>query len=285
VKTRNIFFTLVLAAGTCPSHGALLVNWGGDYVTGNTNYSRAVTSSSNAYPSGTGRSKSLAWSESTVLNPTSGYSGVSSTFYGGFFDSHDGTVTTAANITATNRINNSGSADQLYYRFQTPADTSKTTITVGGGISWVQDDFLALSTATIVFDSTSSLNMSIQTVSGGMGVRWMVKDDAQWYISNTSYTTSGSKSLSGASLLAETWLAFNPGAGLLEPTGTYASHTFTDVSAVGYFGWANLTGTAATTSDLVLTAFSVDGVEAVPEPSTVLLGGLGIMALLRRRRA
>jgi hypothetical protein len=113
----------------------------------------------------------------------------------------------------------------------------------------------------------------------------MVKDDTQWYISNTSYTTAGSKSLSGASLLAETWLAFNPGTSLLEPTGTYTSHTFADISAVGYFGWANLTGTAATTSDMVLTAFSANGVESIPEPGSPLLGGLGMLALLRRRRA
>jgi hypothetical protein len=242
----------------------LLVNWGGDYVAANTNYSRTVSAVANAYPSGTGRSKSLAWSENTVLNPTSSYSGVSSIFYGGYFTSHDGTATTAANITASNRITNNTSLDQLYYRFQTPADTGKTATTAGGGISWVKNDFLALSAATIVFNSTSSLNMSIQTLSGGMGVRWMVKDGSQWYISNTSHTTTGSKSLSGASLLAESWLAFNPETSLLEPTGTYAPHTFGSITAVGYFGWANLTGTAATTSDMVVTAFSANGVAAPP---------------------
>lgn len=285
MKTRIFLSILALAAVTDSANAALLVNWGGDYVSANANYSRSASAVNTAYPSGTGRSKSVGWSEGTVLNPTSGYSGVSSTFYGGYYDSHDGTVTTTSNITAASRITDSGTADQLYYRFQTPTDASKTSITVGGGVSWLQNDFLNLSAATIVFDNTSSLNMNIRTLSGGIGVRWMVKDDTQWYISNTSYTTSGSKSLSGASLLAETWLAFNPGTSLLEPTGTYATHTFADVSAVGYFGWGNLTGTASTTSDLVLTAFSANGVDAVPEPSAVLLGSLGMLALLRRRRA
>jgi MYXO-CTERM domain-containing protein len=41
---------------------------------------------------------------------------------------------------------------------------------------------------------------------------------------------------------------------------------------------------ALTTSDIVLTAFSVNA-SAIPEPSAVLLGGFGMLALLRRRRA
>lgn len=93
-KVTTLLSIAALSSGTM--HAALLVNWGGDYVTLNTNYSRAVTSASTACPSGTGRSKSLA-----------------------------------------------------------------------------------LSTATIVFDNTSSLNMSIQTLGGGMGMRWMAKDDSQ----------------------------------------------------------------------------------------------------------
>jgi len=52
---------------------------------------------------------------------------------------------------------------------------------------------------------------------------------------------------------------------------------------VGYFGWANLTGTASTTTDIVLTSFAVD---AVPEPTTwaLLAGSLTTIMVLRRRR-
>jgi hypothetical protein len=87
MKIKLLTLSTIVALSGGAAHAALLVNWGGDYVTANVNYSRAVSSVATACPSGTGRSKSLGWSEGTVLNPTSGYSGVSSTFYGGFFAS------------------------------------------------------------------------------------------------------------------------------------------------------------------------------------------------------
>jgi hypothetical protein len=273
----------------------LVVNWGGNYVAANVIYARANTANAFAYPSGTGRSKVLAWSESTLLNPASGYSGTSASFYGGYFDSHDGTLTTAANITATARITDSGVTDQLYYRFQTPADANKTTVQVGGGISWLKADFLSLSDTTIALDASSSLSMNIVTLTTSApasqpapAVRWMIKDGAQWYVSSTSYTTTGSKSLSGASLLSETWLTFNPASSLFEPTGTYATHDFADITAVGYFGWVTLSTAAASTTDIVLNGFAANfTAAAVPEPSTVTLALAGVAMLLvsRRRRA
>lgn len=280
VKLTTLLTIATLSGGS--ANAALLVNWGGDYVSANVNFARSTANNAFAYPSGTGRSKVVAWNESTALSPSASYSGVSSTFYGGYFASHDGTVTNAPNITTSARITNSGTTDQIFLRLQTPADTSKTAASVGAGVAWLKSDFLNNSTATITFDTTSSLNITLQTLTSGADLRWMVKDGAQWYVSNTAHTTSGSKSLSGASLLAETWLAYNPGSSLLEPSGTYASHNFTDITAVGYFGWMDISGTALTTSDIVVTAFSAN---AIPEPYSALLGGLGLLALLRRRRA
>jgi len=281
---KTLLILGLAVAGTYSANAALLVNWGGDYVITTTNYGRSATSANNAYPSGTGRSKSVAWSESAAFNPSSGYSGTSSTFYGGYFASFDGTVSGSSSITIRARVENNGTTDQLNYRFQTPSDATKTTSNVGGGISWLKGDFLNFSAGTPSFDSTSSLNMSIQTISGSAAVRWMVQEGSQWYISNTAYTTAGAKSLSGASLLSETWLAFDPATvNMLEPTGTYAAQTFNNITGVGYFGWANLTGTASTTTDIVLTSFAVD---AVPEPTTwaLLAGSLTTIMVLRRRR-
>ena len=286
---KTLLILGLATVGISSATASVIVNWGGDYVTtGNVNYNnagnRAVSAVANAYPSGTGRSKSVSWNESTQLSPTASYSGTSATFYGGYFDSHDGTVTTAGSITATARITNSGTTDQLYYRFQTPSDATKTTVNVGGGISWLKSDFLSFSAGTPSFDSTSSLSMNIATISGSAAVRWAVKEGSQWYISNTSYTTNGAKSLSGVSLTGETWLAFDPATvNMLQPTGSYAAQTFSNITGVGYFGWANLTGSAATTTDIVLTSFAVD---AVPEPATwaLLVGSLTTVMILRRRR-
>lgn len=282
MKTKLLTLSTIAALSGGVAQAALLVNWGGDYVTGNANFARATANNEFAYPSGTGRSKVVAWNESTALNPSASYSGVSSTFYGGYFSSHDGTNTTAPKITTTARITESGTTDRIYLRLQTPADTSKTAASVGAGVAWLKSDFLNNSTATITFDTTSSLNITLQTLTSGVDLRWMVKDGTQWYVSNTTNTTSGSKSLSGASLLAETWLAFNPSTSLLEPSGTYASHSFTNITAVGYSGWMDISSALLTTSDIVVTAFSVN---AIPEPSSALLGGLGLLAMLRRRRA
>jgi hypothetical protein len=282
MKAKLIALSVAAALSAGSAHAALLVNWGGDYVTANVNFARSTTNNAFAYPSGTGRSKVAAWNESTALSPSSSYSGVSSTFYGGFFASHDGTVTNAPNITTSARIANSGTTDQIYLRLQTPLDASKTAASVGGGVAWLKSDFLNNSTATITFDTTSSLNITLQSLTSGAEVRWMIKDGTQWYVSNAAHTSSGSKSLSGASLLAETWLAYDPGSSLLEPTGTFVSHNFTDITAVGYFGWMDISSSALTTTDIIVTAFSVD---AIPEPSSALLGGLGLLALLRRRRA
>lgn len=58
-----------------------------------------------------------------------------------------------------------------------------------------------------------------------------------------------------------------------------------------YSGTATFTSNGSGVIDIAVTASTgaegprVNGLEIIPEPSTALLGGLGLLALLRRRRA
>jgi len=124
---------------------------------------------------------------------------------------------------------------------------------------------------------------------------------AQWQLravpanaSNTGVTTNAPDSIIGA-VNVDTGTAYmwvNPdGTDQFDPAdGGTADATLIDSKFEGPFDHLFLTGRNAATSsptydDIIVATTSADvGLVTVPEPSTLLLGGLGLLALLRRRR-
>ncbi len=99
-------------------------------------------------------------------------------------------------------------------------------------------------------------------------------------LNNGGLVTAPNPGTSGhATLLLET--------GLNLP-GQFATGTFVADSATQSFlarAWTNLTTTPVAGSNTTINAYQLRDLGVVPEPSSVLLGGLGLLALLRRRRS
>jgi hypothetical protein len=286
VKLTTFLTTLLSLAALSGggAHAAVAVNWGGDYVAANVNYARSQSTVSTDYYGGTGQYKQIAWSESTVLNPSSGYtapSGMSSTFYGGMFTSASGTG--LGFQTFTNNVQNNAAADRLGYRSQLNASTGLTGRNGAVGVVFLQSDFMnGLNTGSVTVDVNSSISMNITGLSSPFVGRYMMKNGVQWYVSNTTYNTTGSKALSGLGLVNETWATFDPSTNLDFNNTTFSAVNWTGITGVGYYADFALAGTSIAATDFSISSFSAN---LVPEPGAALLGGLGLLALLRRRRA
>ncbi len=96
--------------------------------------------------------------------------------------------------------------------------------------------------------------------------------DNTWYRSSFTWTpTSGTTG--DASYTALRW---NGSAWVAHSTFSITGHTFSDPEA--YIGVADLYGTSTTFDNISVTG------TLIPEPSAALLGGIGALMLLRRRK-
>lgn len=284
---------LVSAAFGCASvaPAAFVIDWGGDYVTANQSLGRSTTQSTLDYYGAAGNTRQIAWSETTLLSPVANYtapSGKTANFYGGAFSSASGTG--LGFQTFTSNVTNNATADRLNYRSQLNASTGLTARNGALGIAFLQSDFQnGLNTGGVAIDATSSLTMNITAISSPFSARFMVKQGSQWYVSSTTYTTTGAKTLGGTSLVNETWAAFNPASSLdFNNASSFGGVAWTTITAVGFYAEYAL----ATTSDITARDFSVSGFSAdlvaVPEPSAFAafsgLVAVGFAATRRRRR-
>lgn len=150
-------------------------------------------------------------------------------------------------------------------------------------------DFLA--PGNTQFDLTSGSSFSLTgNRTNAAGTSFVIRNGSQFYISQstntngalTNYTLDGT-TLAWAAFDPANWGGFQhgttPGGLGVGASGSFTSQTFDDVTGVGYIFGAARVGT--NTNVLQATDFQVN---LVPEPSAALLGGLGALALLRRRR-
>lgn len=145
---------------------------------------------------------------------------------------------------------------------------------------WKKENFLNDgNTGTVTFSADSKITYGT-SFGAGNTVRALVRDGSQFYVSSTA-VAAGTTGLTD--LNNKTWYSFNPVAGnylsfVLDTTQTPVAHTFTDVTAIGFYN--------TSTNYIAVSSFTANGlVTAVPEPATMALLGLGAMgALLRRRR-
>lgn len=255
----------LLAAGAISATAAdvVVADWSGDYVSANQNFGRAQTSLATDYALGVGATKQIVWSESALLKPTASYAapvGKMANFYGGMFSSASGTGLGFQTFTAN--VANSSAADRLNYRSQLNASTGLTGRDGAFGIAFLKADFLNGAAANpVTLGAGSSLSMNITGISSPMVARFMVKNGSQWYVSNTSYTTTGTKTLNSASAVTlenETWATFDPATSLAFNNVTFSTVAFTDITAVGCYAQYAL----AMTTDIAAKDFSVSSFTA-----------------------
>jgi hypothetical protein len=264
-KNPIILAAALLATAVLPATAADLVvaDWGGDYVSANQNFGRAQTTLATDYALGVGATKQIAWSESTLLKPTASYAapvGKIANFYGGMFSSASGTG--LGFQTFTTSVTNNTTADRLNYRSQLNASTGLTGRSGAFGIAFLKADFLNGATVNpVTLGAGSSLSMNITGISSPMVARFMVKNGSQWYVSNTSYATTGIKTLNSASAVTlenETWATFDPATSLAFNNVTFSTVAFTDITAVGCYAQYTL----APTTDVTAKDFSVSSFTA-----------------------
>ena len=278
---------LTFAAPPAPGHAELIVDWGGEHVTGNTNFSRSQTSATGLYnaDASTDARRGLAFDTDTpviAIGTTAGasvYGGTSAEFYGGMALTLYDTETAGSFSSA--RINQSGTSDRLQLVASNPAAPAA----FHNVFLWKKADFLAGSTApAVTFDNTSTISVTVPSNNGPLLGRYVVDDGGVLYISQDTFdgSTSGDKTLAPA---GKNWAPYSPAALALDfdaDAATFAPHTFTDVRAAGYYLEQDAIAAGSGNFTAVVTGFEVNAV--IPEPASAALLTTGL-ALLARRRA
>jgi hypothetical protein len=144
--------------------------------------------------------------------------------------SHD--ASTAAN----NGIDNTAAADAI----MTQTSDNSTTLNkqLRAAFLWAKADFLngGSGWAHVGLNAASSLTLATTNLTSGLSVRFLVKNAGKLYVSNTSLTESGTLVVSDPK--RETWAEVdNTSSDLLYlwTIGSYATRTFVDVEAIGYY--------------------------------------------------
>lgn len=275
------------------------VNWGGQYVDADTELAdhdpAKLGGGGDKYgdPDGVfdiNGSDSLAGralSLDSSFSPPSGYSGTSGTFFG------------AGSVTREGSLVNDGYSE-LSVLNQGPNDSVHWHVDTGGDLHtfhllmfWDKADFLnGLDTTgpLTLIDGSFTLTTAQVTDHTDEVLRWVVRDGSQFYVSEgTELLQNNTSYLRDYSDLTN-WAVYNPvdpvGDATLadlqsidfDETSTFSPHTFTDVTAVGFY----VEREAATgPAHVHVEAF---GATLVPEPSTATLLFSGLVLFLGRRR-
>lgn len=158
---------------------------------------------------------------------------------------------------------------------------------------WDKADFLnGGDSMPVSLDNDSVITVSFLNSSLNKGdehLHYLIRDGSQWYISRKYYgpaigpdrlgplPTGGDASLDPS---ATDWAPYNPtGLNLHYATTAGSPHTFTDITAFGFF--MDSEDFSQNSSRIEISGFTVI---AIPEPSGVWLALGGLLPLLRRRR-
>ncbi|MEX0776463.1 MAG: PEP-CTERM sorting domain-containing protein [Phycisphaeraceae bacterium] len=249
----------VLLAIACPAPAALIVDWGGNYVSTTVAFSGASGTNRGGFSSG----------DPLLISPTSSYTG--GDFYGHVAwtaAGQDGNYASVVNATA----------DRIEIKRY---DTDLRSL-----ILWRQGDFLnGLDSGNIGFDAGSTASMNINTLiqfdAGHLVIRLEGGSSDGYYISQeTPFDGAGLKS---ANLTALTWLAYDPATSLTTfgtPVNLLSGGKISHVTEVGFYTRSNNSGSP--------NAFRLDSFEVtaalIPEPATLALLALGGTMIFWRRR-
>lgn len=271
MNTRYVLPCLLLAAPLAQAQVSLVSFNSTDYVTANQNLSLPT-------PVNNGTVRTWEYSATIATDPSSNYTGPT------FYSALQLDVTSGTHGFGQAQVVNNVAGDRL---------TLQSNSVIGNMTTFVffkKEDFANGSgaTDTISFNSTSAFSINLNANGGGSALRAAVLNNGTWYLSSTSFTGTGVKTISDLS--AQTWGAWDPtGAPLDAAPGTFsvAGTSLTNIQAVGFWAY-NVRGSANLMS-VITDNISFTGLVAVPEPSSAAalagLGVLGLAALRRRRRA
>lgn len=261
---------------------ALLVDWGGDYVSSYQQFAGSPTSTAGV--------TTYLYSKTAPKSPASGYTGPE--FYGAFsLTNSSGTGTPVFTTLTRFGVADSGATDQI--RIGASASTGET-VTMRGLVFFQKEDFLGGGNAVpVTLDSASSFSLNVSTSSGSsrqfkMAVYAFVDGSWNWYLSQVA--GAGGATLNIISAGTSLWglYSINESTSPLDSAPLSAAYTvsgsaFEDIGAVGYY--FNYTSSAGANTYIYVESFAFNGV-AVPEPHTVFLGltALGLVGFHKLRR-
>lgn len=277
----------------------IIVAWGGDYVSSaqplagkNSYFASPVDADGDAANDDSigGRRFNLT----TPMNPSSGYSGVSGTFYGGMITAHQDDLTSAVFDDAD--VQNQGPNDELHFHTSHSGHFHDMHM----AMLWQQPDFLnggipfvfdANSSATLVTGQTSTESMV------GAQARLMVRDGAgDFWLSEEFFASpqGNGDSFVWNSFTATSdgsWAAYNPftqftgtsdiGSDLrFDQSGTFSDKNFGSVTGVGIYFEQD---TFHNNLDVHFESFVVNA-SNIPEPSSLAMV-LAVLLPIGFRRA
>ncbi len=277
MKARKVLALGVLAAiallfSPSKSEATLLIDWGKATATKNTNLDLGSQANS-------GKTRTY----SNVKSPTSDYS---DTPFRGMLEQTMSTTGPAnfsiARINATN-------PDYLLIRGSRESETPGST-TIRGLIYFEQAHFLNggdHATVSLADDSTIALN--IRKFNGSGSIRMAVFDGTHWYLSETSFSSTGLVTLTNFS--SESWAAWSASSQPLPELPTdfpIDTSSLTNIQAFGFY-FESTQPDITKYAELEFLTFKVDAVvTTIPEPSVAFLSGAAVLAtggwMLRRRR-
>jgi hypothetical protein len=265
-----------------------VVNFTGDYGSSNKPFTSTVLNQTGNFGGGSNDTRSVAPFSDTTPQVIAG--GLSGTIYGGYESVN---YNAAAGPTypgyLVRQIENLGTNDALH--LGTGARASGSGGRFSGLLMWERADFLnGGSTGTLSLDSNSTITVSRLAGSGTIyDFRVFLCDGNTIYVKNSNYNFAGGTAIESLNTGGQTWAVWDPSVSLSFTGGTFAAHTFTDITGVGFL-WnvdSQLNGgTFPQPAEIEITRFAVDLV-VTPEPGAGLLLLAGGVALCGRgsRRA
>ena len=272
--TRRLLSTAALAVFsaafvTTSATAAVVIDWGGDYVTADTNFANQFNGGGSG-PSGFGGFADGAFKQ---LSPVSGYTG--GVFYG--------SVLELSNYSSAFPSSNTVIAN----------GTTTDNIRLKSGNSTPTAFLLLWDAGTVSFDADSSVHTATDgyTQQSADSGRLVIRSDGNYYVSQQIVAAANPNNNVG-NLTGLTWFNYDPtaspdvnGGSLVAASGLVVDGAINNITQVGLY----FESSGAGANVLRMQAFQVDAtVTVIPEPASyaMLAGVFGLIgcAVMRRRR-
>jgi hypothetical protein len=256
--SRRLPFLCLALILPAPGFSALVVDWGGNYVSGD------VQMQEGGFVDG----------DPLVLSPATSYTGTSARFHGA--------VAITGTRTRATIVQNNGSNDRLQLKSSD----------AGGGVAsylflWDKGDFLnGMNSESAGFSSTDTITISLATYAQFSPGRIVIQQGSSYYVSEAVFNAATSFTVNPTGL---DWFNYDPtgwsatNAATLSTIGSAASPVFggmlSNITEVGFLFTSNDSSSNAVRVQNFEVTMSV-----IPEPTAAVLCAGGLLFLLPRRK-
>lgn len=276
---RLFAFLALSLAPISTLNAALMVDWGGDYVSGNRSYSNP-SAGGVAGPNSADKLGGFSSGAPVLLSPATAYDGTSDTFYGEIIrTSGTSTFTTSNGGNAASWIQQNNTSDRIEIKLASSA--------VSALFLWKQTDFLnGLNTGSLNLGAGSTVSTAVDTYAAGVPGRAVVKSAGNYYISSAIFSATGTSS---SDLTTLSWFSYTPATSISSIGASYdlvSNGVISNVTEIGFF--TGITAVVANAVRISSVEFNYVAGAVIPEPSTyATLAGLLLLGVcsLRRRHA